>query len=587
MLNENLGIIDLKSALDDIKERFPRLQDDDLFVLWFLRAFITDKEEFAAEAIVDGAGDKGIDAIIIDDNAKAVFVVQGKHREQLMQKTESRADVLALAEVASRMFEKDEKEFKNYVASMDAHAAAKVKKARQRLKERGYKLWLNFLTLGKVSTSVRNDATSLLKAMKSPVVIDFIDGKRAMLILRDYLDGVAPPIPSLELEMENSAQVRVNGISQRYDDANKIECWVFSMRGDKIAELFQHAGIRLFARNVRGFLGETTAINKGMEKTLGKEPDRFFYYNNGVTILCDEAEGRKRDGKDFLQVGNPQVINGQQTTRTLSNNIGEAAKASVLVKVIRVERGHGDARGFDTLVSRIVAGTNWQNAIRASDLMSNDRIQIELERALRKIGYAYLRKRQTKGEAKEAHGGKHFRYVKKEEFAQAVAACEIDPILARTAKEKLFSEEYYKRVFPNSDPNFYLPRYLLAREVFRLAKQKNKTDAKWLVLNYVWSKLSPHITKKTSTERFRILMEKHDPDLRAPLVKAIERILVTAGKFFQENKGIGDDRVDMPTFFKSKRSSTKQFNVFWNDNPAETKKLEPHIRRLVAAINEP
>ena len=47
-------------------------------------------------------------------------------------------------------------------------------------------------------------------------------------------------------------------------------------------------------------------------------------------------------------------------------------------------------------VSKIVAATNWQNAIKASDLMSNDRRQIDLERNLRKLDYQYLRKRQSK-----------------------------------------------------------------------------------------------------------------------------------------------------------------------------------------------
>ena len=55
---------------------------------------------------------------------------------------------------------------------------------------------------------------------------------------------------------------------------------------------------------------------------------------------------------------------------------------------------------FETLVSRIVSATNWQNAIKPSDLMSNDRRQIEVERQFRKLDYLYIRKRMTKGEAR-------------------------------------------------------------------------------------------------------------------------------------------------------------------------------------------
>jgi hypothetical protein len=118
-----------------------------------------------------------------------------------------------------------------------------------------------------------------------------------------------------------------------------------------------------------------------METTLRKEPQYFWYYNNGVTIVCDEASRESSRGRDILRVTNPQVINGQQTTRALANNVGKRVDASVLVRVIRVPRSSQSSSGndFETLVSRIVASTNWQNAIRPSDLMSNDRRQIEIE----------------------------------------------------------------------------------------------------------------------------------------------------------------------------------------------------------------
>lgn len=171
-------------------------------------------------------------------------------------------------------------------------------------------------------------------------------------------------------------------------------------------------------------------------------------------------------GREFLRVENPQVINGQQTTRTLAAHSKLAGKASVLVKVIVVPRKTKQAAGrFEDLVSQIVAGTNWQNAIKQSDLMSNDRRQVDLERAFRKLGYFYLRKRQSKGETRKLIGRGQYRCVTKEEIAQAVAGCDLDPTVLRAGREHLFSEQNYSIVFPNSDPDFYLPRYWLMREV--------------------------------------------------------------------------------------------------------------------------
>ena len=39
---------------------------------------------------------------------------------------------------------------------------------------------------------------------------------------------------------------------------------------------------------LEGTLGNTK-INRGMEETIEREPEYFWYYNNGVTIICDDA----------------------------------------------------------------------------------------------------------------------------------------------------------------------------------------------------------------------------------------------------------------------------------------------------------
>jgi hypothetical protein len=225
------------------------------------------------------------------------------------------------------------------------------------------------------------------------------------------------------------------------------------MQGDAIANLYEMSGKRLFARNIRGFLGESVDVNRSMEHTLHFEPERFFYFNNGITILCDEAKKVSSQGKDILRVSNPQIINGQQTTRTLAHKADEAKKASVVVRVIKVPRGGNDGdEEFDALVKRIVQATNWQNVIRSSDLVANDRRQIELQRELRKRGYLYLRKRELKGEAKQNSGCKHYRLLKKEDLARAVAGCDLDPIEARSGVENLFEGDKYSYIFPSADP---------------------------------------------------------------------------------------------------------------------------------------
>lgn len=233
----------------------------------------------------------------------------------------------------------------------------------------------------------------------------------ALGLLADYLDGVAPPVPSLDLSVQSGEVLR------RYDYETKIESWLFTMGSQAVAQMYERAGIRLFARNIRGFLG-SSEINRAMETTLTDEPEYFWYYNNGITVVCDHAEQVRNQGQDVIRVQNPQVINGQQTTRMLSRS-AKGKKASVLVRVICVPRAVEGRHGqFDRLVSAIVGVTNSQNPVRPSDLMSNDRRQIEIERQLRQLDYGYIRKRQTKGEARRSLGAFR-RLIKKDEHARS------------------------------------------------------------------------------------------------------------------------------------------------------------------------
>ena len=99
---------------------------------------------------------------------------------------------------------------------MDEFTAGRAASARRRILKDLYRLHLFFVTLGKVSETQRRDAEAIVRRAKYDLAIEVIDGRRVMVIFRDYLDGVAPPVPVLDLEMEQVPKVRVNAISNRF-----------------------------------------------------------------------------------------------------------------------------------------------------------------------------------------------------------------------------------------------------------------------------------------------------------------------------------------------------------------------------------
>lgn len=549
---------DLTAEVSDMRERYRNLKDDELFVAWFMKCFVTDTEEEGMASLVGGSKDKSLDAVHIDEAARKVFIIQGKYRQKANGSTEKRSDIIAFADLA-RSFTEDEA-FRIYRKDLASAVVGKADAARNRIKSRGYRLQLYFVTMGRCSIPLAKEADSIVRRISANADIDIIDGKRVLRLLSDYLDGVAPPVPLLEVEIESGQGVKLDGVLQRFDQQTEIESWVVPVAVDQIARMYETAGIRLFARNIRGYLGGTQ-INRNMKETLDKEPGYFWYYNNGVTIVCDSAEQVNRGGNKVLRLVNPQVINGQQTTRTLHECAGKNSKATVLVRVISVPReSDEDAERFENLVSRIVAATNWQNAIRASDLMANDRRQIELERNLRKLDYQYLRKRQSKGEAKRNAGVKHRFIITKEELAQTVAACDLDPLIVREGKEQLFEERYYETVFPKSDPDYYLPRYWLGKHVSKEAKGfPERAYAKWLVLHFIWQRLAPVLGKKTLKRLFRAESES---GLFPSLSTAISAAFKGASAYYRANRGIGSTQVDPSSFFK-RIGHHNELEKFW------------------------
>src|SRR2546426_10985158 len=69
---------DLRDQLNELRHSFPRLKDDDLFLVWFLRAFITESEDEAVKSLTGISGDKSVDAVFIDEPARIVFIEKAR-----------------------------------------------------------------------------------------------------------------------------------------------------------------------------------------------------------------------------------------------------------------------------------------------------------------------------------------------------------------------------------------------------------------------------------------------------------------------------------------------------------------------------
>jgi hypothetical protein len=569
----------IKKEVKEITQQIGKLSPDNAFIVWFLRAFFTDDQDQAINALTGGAKDKGIDAIHIDREARTVFVVQGKYRQGDTPPSENRSDLMAFADYA-HILPGPVQEFKTILNNADASIQSYLEQARHAVVQNGYRVGLLYVTTGKVSKAHAKELEEKV-ARQDIASLQIFDRASLLRLLHDYVEGAAPPVPKLRLPVLDNTEF------MRYDEITKATSWIFAMPGNEVGNLFKIAGRRLFARNIRGFLGQTK-INKGMRLTLKNNPEYFWYFNNGVTIICDTVSTETVSGQKYLIVTTPQVINGQQTTRSLAEDGAGTSKAAVLVKIIAVNRETAEGREqYGQLVSQIVSATNFQNEIHLSDLRANDEEQVRLERELRKWGVLYVRKHQSKIEVRRVHGSKYKVVIKKEDLARAVAGCLLDPSTLRLGKENLFDEDNYSKIFNGRPILEYFCYYWLNRAVRWRIVGSEQGYAKWLVLNFIWSQIGEKLKRPAFASWFCTGMKNYyaHEDALYPLLSGVDVVFTVAMDFYRKNRKSKSGNLDASSFFKYAKLHT-QFREHWltRANSKRRKRFESRLQKFVEGV---
>lgn len=551
LMKSRITLTDIKNEIVTIRKKYPAFKDDSAFVFWFLSSYLVENEEIAKSSLTgkEGGrgGEKNIDGIFIDEKQKQCNIIQGKFHSTEGYR-EKRNDILTFAELGLLPW-KNKTIKESFYSELDPIVLEKIKELEHCVKTRKYKLNLYYVTTGLCTNTIIKEAESRVNEAEGSVEIIIITEKQILGIFEKcYLEGIAPAnLPQFKLKILSEGMIQHEGVIHRYDPKTQIESWVFSASGNDIGNMFAKAGNRLFAKNIRGYLG-STEINESISETINKEPNNFWYYNNGVTIVCDDAKRETQGGEDVIIVDGAQVINGQQTTRTLNDN--DSADTNLLIKIIKIPKDLENNGDYDRLVNSIVKATNWQNYISPSDLVSNDYIQVYLEREFRKVGYQYIRKKMSKSEARRWFGQGYFQ-IDKREIAQAVASCLFDPVVVRKGREGLFEDRYYKYIFGQKQLSFYLSKYWLMRQVQYAARgHPEQAYAKWLVLNFLWERIGVDIGSGYSEKSFRYECEHYySSDVLDPLNKAITNVFRAALKYWRLNRGDGEEAKDVSSFF--------------------------------------
>ncbi|MBQ6277112.1 MAG: AIPR family protein [Bacteroidales bacterium] len=342
-------------------QNFPN--DGQRFVAWYLRnIFLLDQRQ-AKDAITDGAKDKQIDAVFIDNDNSKIYIIQGKF---YTGPTINAEPIREIVSVWNQM-----KDMEQMQQSANFHLMKKLCEISNVIENDDYSVCYQLVTTSTLTTEAKNDAASFQKILsedestKFSADIEVVDLECLGIAYERSMEKDNPCI-NQEIQLEKGKYLTT--------DLNSTKVIIAAL---PLKECIKIQGIKdgtLFQKNVRQSLGISNKVNKEIKKTItGEKSGDFFFFHNGITAICNKIDEL---GNDVIKLHSMSVVNGCQSLTTIlscSESIKKKNDAYVLFRFYEIpQRDRADS---------ISINTNSQSTVKARDLRSNDKRVLALKKA--------------------------------------------------------------------------------------------------------------------------------------------------------------------------------------------------------------
>lgn len=405
--------------------------------------------------------DEGIDAAYFDEEHKQIVLFNFKYRKDYSAEREQSINDL----IASSKF------FNALTTGNTQYLKGKIKQVAEAINEKfnGNEIWtIIFYYATNENVSLSSDHPNV-KSFSEEYDIEFKgfglnEIVHATSIRPRNVDAsfCVKKEAALTYEEDDMSSNKSYIVKMSLPELIRITCKDINLRNDASKEgdealINAQIDLNVLFDNVRGFILRSK-FNDNIIKSLMEEPQRFFYYNNGITIIAKDIKSTelKIGGKWHFNISDLQVVNGGQTLRSVhkfnqldkKNIITKLSKAHILVRFLRISD--------DNLRNKIGEFTNSQNAISLSDLRSLRSEQIQLEQFLEANDIQYFRK---KGDFKDS---KSYKYsIGKERLGQLLLSTMFGrPEIATNKKREIF-DSFYDEIFISNEK-------LLSEEIVNL-----------------------------------------------------------------------------------------------------------------------
>jgi hypothetical protein len=330
----------------------------------------------AAASVTDGQDDNGIDAIAVVPDRARIVIVQSKWASDdkgsagLDEMLKFREGVKDLVELKWEAFNQRVRSRSNDIEQVLLKTSVTID------------VVFAHMGTGELAADVRRRIDDFVADMNDPsptAAFSYYGQKQIHRLLVEEQSA-----PRIDLTVELSDWGQVDGPPRAiYGQVHATE----------VVDWFAVHGRNLLAKNVRLVLPDSE-VNQSLVDTASNNPSAFWYYNNGITVLCDSIEKAPAGGADrrlgTFAFSGASIVNGAQTVGSLSRAATQGKhddlkSARVMVRFISLEHAPPN------FASEVTRATNTQNRIGGRDFLSLDPEQARLrdEFAVEKLSYVY------------------------------------------------------------------------------------------------------------------------------------------------------------------------------------------------------
>ena len=341
---------------DYYKENFPN--DGQRFVAWYLRNIHNLDTFETKDCITDGAGDKQIDAVYIDNQSCTIYIIQGKFYGG------DTVDAEPLREVLSSWIQIQD--LAHLQEGANHNLQVKISEMATALED-DYEVCFELITTSSLTDSAKRDLEVFQKKLSDNETLSanlvVVDNETLRFKYNEALNRNRPYINhEFNLEEGKYMELTIDGTKAVVAALPLKDC--VKIPGIKDGSLFR--------KNVRQSLGSSNKVNKGIARTIKNNAGDFFFLHNGITAICS----RMSVHNGILSVKELNVVNGCQSLSTIFSCSELAKKADNAYIMFRFYEISDTERA-----DNISTSTNSQSAVKARDLRSNDKAVLAMKRA--------------------------------------------------------------------------------------------------------------------------------------------------------------------------------------------------------------